>query len=139
MTGKVEWLNDSVFQWGRWTAAAPFVIESSDEVSFTATEGRDIYIHEVDRSGSVLLTSVDPNPQPLASFGDPGVFLTITFATGLVEELSGPLHTPIRVDGVQTLRLSQRILIGNDSLVSIDYIAVVDAHCIFERLSDQGF
>ena len=139
MTGKVEWLNDSVFQWGRWTAAAPFVIESSDEVSFTATEGRDIYIHEVDRSGSILLSSVDPNPQPLTSFGDTGVFLTITFATGVEEELSGPLHTPIRVDGVRTLRLNQRILIGIDALVNINYIAVVDAHCIFERLSKQGF
>jgi hypothetical protein len=52
---------------------------------------------------------------------------------------SGPLHTPIRVDGVSTLRLNQRILVGNDALLSIDHIAFMSAHCIFERLSEQGF
>ena len=115
------------------------VLESSEEVSFTATDGRDICIHEVDRSGSVLLSSVDPDPRPLMGYGDPEVFLTIVFATGLEEDLSGPLHTPIRVDGVRTLRLNLRILIGNEALPSIDYIAVASAHCIFERLSEQGF
>jgi hypothetical protein len=50
MTGKLEWLNESAYTWGRWTAGVPHVIEQSDEVSFTATEGRDICIHEIDRS-----------------------------------------------------------------------------------------
>jgi len=77
MTGKLEWLNDRVGQWGRWTAAAPFYIESSDEVSFTATDGRDICIHEIDRSGSVLQSSVDSNPRPLTGYGEPEVFVTI--------------------------------------------------------------
>ena len=139
MTGKLEWLNDSVGQWGRWTAAAPFFIESSEEVSFTATDGRDICIHEIDRSGSVLFSTVDSNPRPLVAYGEPEVFVTIVFASGLEEELAGPLHTPIRVDGVSTLRLNQRVLIGIDALLSIDYIAFVSAHCIFERLSEHGF
>jgi hypothetical protein len=139
MTGKLEWLNDRVGQWGRWTAAAPFYIESSEEVSFTATDGRDICIHEIDRSGSVLMSSVDSNPRPLTGYGEPEVFVTIVFASGTEEDLAGPLHTPIRVDGVSTLRLNQRVLIGIDALLSIDYIAFVSAHCIFERLSEQGF
>ncbi|HET6642962.1 MAG TPA: hypothetical protein VFG93_06775, partial [Gaiellaceae bacterium] len=96
MAGKLEWLNESVRTWGRWTAAQSMDLEFSDEVSFTATEGRDICIHETDRSGSVLLSSVDADPRPLMGYGDPEVFLTIVFATGLEEELSAPLHTPIR-------------------------------------------
>jgi hypothetical protein len=32
-----------------------------------------------------------------------------------------------------------RLLIGNDAQPSIDYIVVVSAHCIFERLSEHGF
>ncbi|MGC1954110.1 MAG: hypothetical protein WA970_16365 [Gammaproteobacteria bacterium] len=139
MTGKLEWLNESAYRSGRWTAAIPYVIEQSDEVSFTATEGRDICIHEIDRSGSVLLSSVEPDPRPLMGYGDAEVFLTIFFATGLQEDLSGPLHTPIRVDGVSTLRLNLRILIGHEALDSIDYHVVVSAHCIFERLSEHGF
>jgi hypothetical protein len=139
MTGKLEWLNESVYRWGRWTAAIPQVIESSEEVSFTAEEGRDICIHEIDRSGSVLLSTVEPDPRPLMGYGDAEIFVTISFATGLDEDLSGPLHTPIRVDGVSNLRLNLRILVGHESLDSIDYIAVVSAHCIFERLSEHGF
>jgi hypothetical protein len=77
MTGKLEWLNESAYRWGRWTAAIPQVIEQSEEVSFTATEGRDICIHEIDRSGSVLLSSVEPDPRPLMGYGDAEVFLTI--------------------------------------------------------------
>ena len=134
VTGKLEWLNDSVS-----TAAIPMFLDSSEEVSFTATEGRDIRIHEIDRSGSVLLSSVDRDPRPLMGYGDAEVFLTIGFATGLEEDLSGPLHTPIRVDGVSTLRLNLRIAIGNDALTSIDYMVLVSAHCIFERLSEHGF
>ena len=94
MTGKLEWLNVRRESWGRWTAAIPMVLESSDEVSFTATEGRDICIHETDRSGSVLLSSVDSDPRPLMGYGDPEVFLTIVFATGLEEELSAPSPRP---------------------------------------------
>lgn len=139
MAGKLEWLNESVRTWGRWTAAQSMDLEFSDEVSFTATEGRDICIHETDRSGSVLLSSVDADPRPLMGYGDPEVFLTIVFATGLEEELSAPLHTPIRVDGVSTLRLNLRILIGHEALTSIDYAVWVNAHCIFERLSEHGF
>jgi len=61
------------------------------------------------------------------------------FATGEEEELSGPLRTPIRIDGVSALRLNVRILIGIDALPSIDYIAVASGHCIFERLSEHGY
>ena len=139
MTGKLEWLNESVYRWGRWTAAVPFAIHQWGEASFSATDGRDICIHEIDRSGSVLLSTVDPDPRPLVANGDAEVFVTVVFATGEEEELSGPLHTPIRVDGVTTLRLNVRILVGNEALPSIDYIVVASAHCIFERLSERGF
>ena len=124
---------------GRWTAAAPFAIHQWGEVSFSATDGRDICIHEIDRSGSVLLSTVDPDPRPLVANGDAEVFATIVFATGEGEELSGPLRTPIRIDGVSALRLNVRILIGIDALRSIDYIAVASGHCIFERLSEHGY
>jgi hypothetical protein len=139
MPGKLEWLNESLRTWGRWTSAIPMVLESSEEVSFTASDGRDICIHETDRSGAVLLSSVDNDPRPLMGYGDPEVFLTIVFATGDEEELGGPLHTPIRVDGVRTLRLNLRILVGNEAPLSIDYAVFVNAHCIFERLSEHGF
>ena len=89
---------------GRWTAAAPFAIHQWGEVSFSATDGRDICIHEIDRSGSVLLSTVDPDPRPLVANGDAEVFATVVFATGEGEELSGPLRTPIRIDGVSALR-----------------------------------
>ena len=108
-------------------------------MSFSATDGRDICIHEIERSGSVLLSSVDSDPRPLMGYGDAEVFVTVVFASGLDEDLAGPLHTPIRVDGVSTLRLNQRILVGNEALVSIDYSAFTSAHCIFERLSERGF
>ena len=124
---------------GRWTAAAPFAIHQWGEVSFSATDGRDICIHEIDRSGSVLLSTVDPDPRPLVANGDAEVFATVVFATGEGEELSGPLRTPIRIDGVSALRLNVRILIGIDALRSIDYIAVASGHCIFERLSEHGY
>ena len=87
----------------------------------------------------MLLSTVDPDPRPLVANGDAEVFVIVVFATGEEEELSGPLHTPIRVDGVTTLRLNMRILIGNEALPSIDHIAVASAHCIFERLSEHGY
>ena len=139
MTGKLEWLNESVYRWGRWTAAVPFAIHQWGETSFSATDGRDICIHEIDRSGSVLLSTVETDPRPLVANGDAEVFVTVVFATGEEEELSGPLRTPIRVDGVSALRLNVRVLVGIDALPSIDYIAVASAHCIFERLSEHGF
>jgi hypothetical protein len=139
VAGKLESLNVSARSWGRWTAAISMDHEYSEEVSFTAADGRDICVHETDRSGSVLLSSVDANPRPLVGYGDPEVFLTIVFATGVEEELFGPVHTPIRFDGVSTLRLNLRVLIGNEALLSIDYVVWANAHCIFERLSEHGF
>jgi hypothetical protein len=139
MAGKLEWLNESVRMWGRWTAAVPMEREFSEEVTFTAEDGRDICIHETDRSGSVLLSTVDEDPRPLTGYGDPEVYLTIVFASGVEEELSAPVHTPIRVDGVRTLRLNLRVLVGHEALDSIDYAVWANAHCIFERLSEQGF
>jgi hypothetical protein len=133
MAGKLEWLNHYVPVSGQWTAGQPMVLESSNQVSFTAAAGRDLRFHETDRSGSVLLS---PFGGPLMGYGDAEVFLTIIFATppGGQEYRSAPLHTPIRVDSVQTLRLSVLIPIGNAACTSVDYTAFVNAHCIFERL-----
>lgn len=136
MTAKLEWLNHYVPQSGQWIPGQPLVIESWNEVSFSAAAGRDLRIHETDRSGSVLLSPVGG---PLMGYGEAEVFLTLTFANppagpGGFEYWSAPLHTPIRVDHVRKLRLSLLIPIGNAACTSVDYTAFVNAHCIFERL-----
>ena len=133
MTAKLEWLNHYVPVSGQWSAGQPMILESSNQVSFTAAAGRDLRIHETDRSGSVLLSPVGG---PLMGYGDAEVFLTIVFATppGGQEYLSAPLHTPFQVKHVQTLRLSVLIPIGNAACTSVTYTAYVNAHCIFERL-----
>src|SRR6187431_3088463 len=77
MTAKLEWLNHYVPQSGQWIPGQPLVIESWNEVSFSAAAGRDLRIHETDRSGSVLLSPVGG---PLMGYGDAEVFLTLTFA-----------------------------------------------------------
>jgi hypothetical protein len=136
MTAKLEWLNHYVPLSGQWTAGDPMVLESWNEVSFSAAAGRDLRIHETERSGSVLLSPVGG---PLMGYGDAEVFLTVIFANppggpGGSEYRSAPLHTPIRVDNVRTLRLSLLIPIGNAACTSVYYTAFVNAHCIFERL-----
>jgi len=105
-------------------------------MSFSATAGRNLRIHETDRSGSVLLS---PAGGPLMGYGDAEVFLTLTYANapagpGGSEYWSAPLHTPIRVDHVRKLRLSLLFTIGNAACTSVDWTAYVNAHCIFERL-----
>jgi hypothetical protein len=135
MTAKLEWLNHYVPVSGQWTAGDPMVLESWNEVSFSAAAGRDLRIHETDRSGSVLLSPVGT----LMGYGDAEVFLTVFFANppggpGGFEYRSAPLHTPIRVDHVSKLRLSVVIPIGNAGCASVNYTAFVNAHCIFERL-----
>lgn len=136
VTGKLEWLNHFVSLSGQWTAGQPEHLESSNQVSFTAAAGRDLRIYETDRSGSVLLSPVGG---PLMGYGDAEVFLTVIFAPppagpGGQEYRSAPLHTPIRVNNVGTLRLSLLIPIGNAACSSVNYTAYVNAHCIFERL-----
>jgi hypothetical protein len=130
---KLEWLNLFVPETGTWTAGQSTVLERFNEVSFTAAAGRDLRIHETDRSGSVLLSPVGA---PLLGYGDAEVFLTVFFAppTGGFEYRSAPLHTPIRIDHVQRLRLSVLFPIGNTACTSVDWTAFVNAHCIFERL-----
>jgi hypothetical protein len=136
MAAKLEWLNHYVAVSGQWTAGQPWVLESWNDVSFSAANGRDLRIHETDRSGSVLLSPVGG---PLMGYGDAEVFLTVFFASppggpGGFEYRSAPLHTPIRVDNVSTLRLSLLIPVGNPACASVDYTAFVNGHCIFERL-----
>jgi hypothetical protein len=127
----LEWLNHFVPVSGQWTPGQPMILESWNEVSFTAAAGRDLRIHETSRSGSVLLSPVGG---ALMGYGDAEVFLTVTFAAGGYEYRSAPLNTPIQIDGVRTLRLSLLIPIGNAGCTSVNYTAFVNAHCIFERL-----
>jgi len=42
----------------------------------------------------VLLSTVDPDPRPLVANGDAEVFVTVVFASGDEEELSGPSTHP---------------------------------------------
>ena len=128
---KLEWLNHFIYQSGQWAAGQPVHLESYNEVTFTAAAGRDLRIHETDRSGSVLLSPTGAN---LLGYGDAEVFLTIFYAAGGSEYRSAPLHTPVKVDGVRTLRLSLVVPIGNAACTSVDYTAIVNGHCIFERL-----
>jgi hypothetical protein len=127
----LEWLNHYVYQSGQWSAGQPMSIDSYNEVTFTATAGRDLRIHETSRSGSVLLSG---QGGPLEGYGDAEVYLTVTFAAGGSQYRSAPIGTPIQVDGVRTLRLSLLIPIGNPGCTTVDYMAIVNAHCIFERL-----
>jgi hypothetical protein len=127
----LEWLNHFVYQSGQWTAGQPMHLESFVEQTFTAPPGRDLQIHESARSGSVLLS---PAGGPLIGYGDAEVFLTVVFASGGQEYRSAPITTPVRVDGVRTLRLSLLVPIGNAGCTSVDYTAMVNGHCVFERL-----
>jgi hypothetical protein len=129
----LEWLNHHVYQSGQWAAGQPMHLESSNDVTFTAAGGRDLRLHETSRSGSVLLS---PQGGELIGYGDAEVFLTISFAdtTKLSQYRSAPLATPVEVDGVRNLRLSLLIPIGNPACSSVQYMAIVNGHCIFERL-----
>lgn len=127
----LEWLNHFVDQGGTWAPGQPEYLSSYQEVNFTAPAGRDLRIHETARSGSVLLSPVGG---ALTSYGDAEVFLTVTFADGRQEYRSAPTATPIRIDGVRTLRLTLLITIGNAGCSSINWRALVNGHCIFERL-----
>jgi hypothetical protein len=131
MAPPLEWLNHFVYQSGQWTAGQPVHLESYNEVTFSATAGRDLRIHESSRSGSVLLS---PAGGALLGYGDAEVFLTIFYAAGGSEYRSAPLRTPVKVAGVRTLRLSLLVPIGNAACASVDYTAMVNGHCIFERL-----
>jgi hypothetical protein len=88
--------------------------------------------HETDRSGAVLLSPVGG---PLMGYGRRGLSDNhFRDPPGGYEYRSAPLHTPIRVDKVRTLRLSVLIPIGNAACTGANYTAFVNAHCIFERL-----
>lgn len=126
-----EWLNHFVYQAGQWTAGQPMSLESWREEAFTAAGGRDLRIHETARSGSLTLS---PTGGSLAAFGDAEVYLTAYFAAGGFEHRSAPISTPIRIDGVRALRLSILIPVGNPGCQSVNYMAIVNAHCIFERI-----
>ena len=129
----LEWLNHFVDQFGQWSAGQPMYFSSSNDITFTASSGRDLRLHETSRSGSVLLS---PQGGDLIGYGDAEVFLTISFAdTNKPSEYrSAPLSTPIEVDGVRNLRLTLLVPIGNPGCTSVQYMALVNGHCIFERL-----
>ena len=129
----LEWLNHYIDQSGQWSTGQAMHLESSNDITFTATGGRDLRIHEMSRSGSVLLS---PQGGELVGYGDAEVFLTISFAdTSKPSQFrSAPLATPIEVEGVRNLRLSLLIPIGNPGCTSVQYKALVNAHCVFERL-----
>lgn len=89
-----------------------------------------IRIHESDRSGVVRFTN-----SGVSSYGDPEVFLTIGYSDGTSRYLSAPLHTPIDVLNVTSLRLSIAFETGPEGTV---YVALVNAHCVYEVLGFQS-
>src|SRR6266536_2942433 len=126
-----ELLNHFVDTGGQWLPGQPDLYSSYNEETFTGANGRDLRLLETARSGSVLLSPVGG---ALTSYRDAEVYLTIVFTDGTSTYLSAPLHTPIRVNKVRTLRLFLLITIGNAGCTSITWRAFVNAHCIYERI-----
>ncbi len=125
-----EWLNHFVYQAGAWTSGQPMHLESWNEIAFTAP-GRDLRIHETARSGSVLLS---PTGGSLVATGDAEVFLTAYLHAGGFEYRSAQINTPVRINGVRTLRLSLLVPVATSACTRVDYMVIVNAHCIFERI-----
>ena len=121
-----QWLNVFVAQPLGTVPESPFV-EVSDGVQLN---GASVRILETDRSGVVRVTAVTPQSTQ-AVYGNAEVFLTITFQDGSSRYLSAPLHTPVDVANVASLRLG---LIFDAGSPGTSYRALVNAHCVYEIL-----
>jgi len=57
------------------------------------------------------------------------------FSDGQSEYLPAPLGTPIELSDVGRLELALQFLIANAAAARVSYRAIVNAHCVYERLS----
>ena len=124
-----QWLNQYVAIQGEWVPGQSGFLQNDANVNFGA-RGADIRIYETARSGSVVLA---PQGATLTSSGDAEVFLTITYSDGRSENQSAPTITPMDLSGVSNLRVSTLVIVGNGACTGVHYVALVNAHCIYER------
>ncbi len=123
-----ELLNHYLYQKGQWQPGQPESIKAQKAVNLN---GAGLRVHETSRSGVALLS---PTGAPLVAYGDAEVYLKITFAQGGFEYLSAPLYTPIEFQGVDELELNILYVVGNAACASVEYRALFNAHCIYERI-----
>lgn len=123
-----KWINHYVYLLGEWVNGQPESITSSEGVNLG---GVNVRLWETSRSGSVLLSPVDGM---LASYGDPEVYLTITYTDDTWEYLSAPLTTPVDLVSVASIELSVLFWVGNTGCSKVAYRAMVNAHCVYEQI-----
>ena len=73
-----------------------------------------------------------------SSYGSAEVYLKIFFSDGRSDYLLAPLGTPIELTDVERLELALQFLIANAAAARVSYRALVNAHCVYERLSPGG-
>ena len=138
-----EWFNHSVDVEGWWQQGQPEFFRSSNTISLG---GASVRIYETAVSGDVVLAPVFPycwwcwpwrarTARCFSSYGSAEVYLHIFFSDGQSEYLPAPLGTPIELSDVGRLELALQFLIANAAAARVSYRALVNAHCVYERLS----
>jgi hypothetical protein len=122
-----ELLNAYLTTQGQWQQGQPVYLSSSTAVNLN---GANLRVHETSRSGVALLA---PEGATIVGYGDAEVYLKITYPNGNSEYLSAPVGTPIEFSKVQQLELNILYLVGHPACRSVSYLALFNAHCIFER------
>jgi hypothetical protein len=124
-----EWLNHYVNRGGQWQPGQPDFLKSSNTVSLG---GASVRIYETATSGDVVLSPVGKR---FSSYGIAEVYLKIFFSDGRWEYLSAPIGTPIELANVESIELNLLFLVGNAGAKKVYYRALVNGHCVYERLS----
>ena len=138
-----EWLNHYVDVEGWWQRGQREFFKSSNTVSLG---GASVRIYETARSGDVVLSPIAPRrwwwctwrASPgvrFSSYGSAELYLKIFFSDGRSEYLSAPLGTPIELANVDSIELDLLFLVGNGAAERVLYRALVNGHCVYERLS----
>lgn len=123
-----ELLNHFINTQGNWQTGQMMSVESLKAVNIG---NRDVRIHETSRSGGVTLSATGG---PLMGYGDPEVFVKITYASAATEYLSAPLRTPLEFKAVAKLELGIAYAVGNHGVSRVAYAVCINAHCIFEKI-----
>ena len=121
-----RWLNLYVDTTGTWNTGA------QDWLNFSKTlevGGYNLRVHETRVGGMVLLNG---NAGAPASYGEPEVYLRITYADGRWDYLSAPLTTSIDLENVQRVELNILFRVSDGRSSQVKYRALVNAHCVYE-------